>query len=349
MLSMLRERVLGSEPGSVGPGSASPSHSEDPAAQQGATLEAAGPSDAALALNRADAETWNSLGEILLLEGDTARAADAFRDALRFDPGYPTAHRNLAVVLDQEGRPGEAVAHYEAFLRFSTESDPGLDDVRRRLAELFSVSGSSRPIERSVWLPLGQMLLNDGVLTQEQLAHALARQRKTKDRLGQVLIEMKLLDEEVLLRYLGRQFRKEAITQQELETLDLDVVKLVPTGLEPKPRERSPEGIKALFYAIEKNNLVYAQKVLSMNFDPNLLHENGYTPLAYAAMKGNPAMIELLLRNGADASLVSKEGDTPVELALRMGHNEVADLLKKARRTAGLPGAEEAQPAVQAG
>ena len=37
-----------------------------------------------------------------------------------------------------------------------------------------------------------------------------------------------------------------------------------------------------LFYAIEKNNLVYAAKVLSMNFDPNLRHDNGYTPLAYA-------------------------------------------------------------------
>jgi len=60
MLSMLRERVLGSEHGFVGSGSASPSHSKDPGAQEGAALEAAGPSEAALALNRADAETWNS-------------------------------------------------------------------------------------------------------------------------------------------------------------------------------------------------------------------------------------------------------------------------------------------------
>ena len=127
------------------------------------------------------------------------------------------------------------------------------------------------------------------------------------------------------------------------------VIKLLPTGLEPRPKEKSPEGIRALFYAIEKNNLVYAQKVLSMNFDPNLHHDNGYTPLAYAAMKGNPAMIELLLRNGADAAVVSKEGDTPVELALRMGHNELADLLKKARRSGEAPATEEAEPAAQAG
>lgn len=112
------------------------------------------------------------------------------------------------------------------------------------------------------------------------------------------------------------------------------VVHLLPTGLEPRPKEKSAEGVRALFYAIEKNNLVYAQKVLAMNFDPNLHHENGYTPLAYAAMKGNPAMLELLLRNGADPAMPTREADSPVELALRMGHNEVADLLKQARRTA---------------
>lgn len=125
-------------------------------------------------------------------------------------------------------------------------------------------------------------------------------------------------------------------------------VKMLPTGLEPRPKEKSAEGVRALFYAIEKNNLVYAQKVLAMNFDPNLAHDNGYTPLAYAAMKGNPAMLELLLRNGADPALATREGDTPVELALRMGHNEIADLLKQARRAAAeaLAGAHEtaAQP-----
>ena len=106
----------------------------------------------------------------------------------------------------------------------------------------------------------------------------------------------------------------------------------MPTGLEPKPKEKSPEGVQALFYAIEKNNLVYAQKVLSMNFDPNLHHDNGYTPLAYAAMKGSQPMVELLLRNGADPTQTTKEGDTPVELALRFSHGEVADMLKRARQ-----------------
>lgn len=110
------------------------------------------------------------------------------------------------------------------------------------------------------------------------------------------------------------------------------VVKVLPTGLEPKPREKSPEGVRALLYAIDKNNVVYGQRVLAMNFDPNLHHENGYTPLAYAALKGNPQMIEMLLGNGADPGLTTREGETPVELALRAGHTGLADLLKQARQ-----------------
>ena len=109
------------------------------------------------------------------------------------------------------------------------------------------------------------------------------------------------------------------------------VVALLPTGLEPKEKEKSAEGIKALFYAIEKSNLVYAQKILSMNFDPNLIADNGYSPLMYAAARGDAKMCDLLIRNGADVRLMSKDGDTAIELALKSGSGEVADALRKAR------------------
>jgi ankyrin repeat protein len=110
------------------------------------------------------------------------------------------------------------------------------------------------------------------------------------------------------------------------------VVKMLPTGLEPKPKESSPEAIYAMFYGIDRNNVTYAAKVLSMNFDPNMHNDKGYTPLAYASMKGNPRMVELLLRSGANPTMQTKGGDTPTELALRFGHVQIADMLKHARQ-----------------
>src|SRR6266568_1242886 len=85
------------------------------------------------------------------------------------------------------------------------------------------------------------------------------------------------------------------------------VVDLLPTGLEKKPREQSAEGIKVLFYAIEKGTLMYA------------------------AARGDAKMVDLLLRNGADVNMVSGDGDTATELALRIGSQECADILKRAR------------------
>jgi type IV pilus assembly protein PilB len=82
--------------------------------------------------------------------------------------------------------------------------------------------------DRWAWSPLGQMLVNDKILSTEQLNQALERQRKTRERLGQILIDMKLIDEDILLKYLGAQFRKDPITRQELGEIDPEVVKLVP-------------------------------------------------------------------------------------------------------------------------
>jgi len=86
----------------------------------------------------------------------------------------------------------------------------------------------TEPQDRWAWVPLGQMLVNDKVLTPDQLNQALERQRKTRERLGQILIDMKLIDEDMLLKYLGSQFRKESITRPDLAALDPEVVKLVP-------------------------------------------------------------------------------------------------------------------------
>jgi ankyrin repeat protein len=106
------------------------------------------------------------------------------------------------------------------------------------------------------------------------------------------------------------------------------IVRLLPSGLE---KDSSKEAQKALFYAVEKGNMVYAQKLLNMNLDPNVKGPGGYTPLMYSAAKGHAGLAELFLRNGADTTLVNDEGDSAVDLALRFGHSNVADVLKQAR------------------
>jgi type IV pilus assembly protein PilB len=72
------------------------------------------------------------------------------------------------------------------------------------------------------------MLVRGGALTPEQLAQALDRQRRTKQRLGSVLIEMGLIDEDFLVKYLGEQFQKEPISRTALSVVEPEVVKTVP-------------------------------------------------------------------------------------------------------------------------
>lgn len=111
-------------------------------AQQGALPEATGLFTKALDLRPSDAETWNSLGVVLVRQGHTARGVDAFRHALRLHPDHLEAHRNLAVTLDRQGRSGEAAVHYRAFLRLTTQDDPARDDVRRRLLEVSAIGSN---------------------------------------------------------------------------------------------------------------------------------------------------------------------------------------------------------------
>jgi len=123
-----------------------------------------------------------------------------------------------------------------------------------------------------------------------------------------------------------------------------NAVKLMPSGLEPKAKKKSPEGIKALIYAIEHDNPAYARQVLNLGFDPNDLGENGYSPLMCAAIKGNTAMVELLLSNDADINQVGHGGLTSVELAYKHGHTAVAEVLKVMREKVKQAAAEVGQP-----
>ena len=90
----------------------------------------------ALDLDPSDAQAWNSLGVVLIRQGEATRGVGALRRALRIDPGHAEAHRNLAVALDGQGRCREAALHYRSFMSRSDAANPYREDVGRRLGEL---------------------------------------------------------------------------------------------------------------------------------------------------------------------------------------------------------------------
>jgi type IV pilus assembly protein PilB len=80
---------------------------------------------------------------------------------------------------------------------------------------------------------LGQILIEDGLLTREQLGQALAEQKASKNRLGYVLVKLGLIQELEITKVLARQYRMPAV---DLSRFDVDprILKLIPSDLAMK-------------------------------------------------------------------------------------------------------------------
>jgi len=78
------------------------------------------------------------------------------------------------------------------------------------------------------WQLLGQMLVKRGLLSQEQLAAAFERQRQSAQRLGRVLVELKIISETALLECLAQQFDKPLMSEEGLANLAPEVVRILP-------------------------------------------------------------------------------------------------------------------------
>src|SRR5215475_698590 len=91
----------------------------------------------------------------------------------------------------------------------------------------FSVTSGNR----RTWEALGQILVNRGLLTAEQLASAIEHQRRNRQRLqrlGKVLVDLKMVSEVSLLEALATQFEKALMDADELAGLAPEVVRILP-------------------------------------------------------------------------------------------------------------------------
>ncbi len=87
----------------------------------------------------------------------------------------------------------------------------------------------AQPVNRR----LGDLLVGEGLITQEHLQRALSEQRGTSEKLGSILVRLNLISEEQLIGFLSRQYGIPSITLSQLD-IDPDVVRLVPSPLAKK-------------------------------------------------------------------------------------------------------------------
>lgn len=105
--------------------------------------------------------------------------------------------------------------------------------------------------------------------------------------------------------------------------------KVLPSGLEPKAKTNSPEGIRALMSAIQRGQEHSIQVIIGMNINLNAFGDDGRTPLMAAAALGQTKTVGLLISGGAEITMKNSEGLTAIDLATQTGHMATAAYLRE--------------------
>ncbi|HEY6067586.1 MAG TPA: hypothetical protein VIU81_02755 [Gaiellaceae bacterium] len=183
---------------------------------------------------------WRELGQVLLEENLITE--DELEQALREQArsgrllgqiivanGYLSAFTLARVLSEQHGVRLSATAAAEAEVEGAVKGD----DPPLVLADPPEL-GADRP-----WRPLGKVLLDQGVLTEDQLGEALTRQEENRGRLGEILVSGGLVS--------GAQLAGALAEQHGL-------------GLEPEPE------LEAAVVPMSPGEPVY--KVFEVHFEP---------------------------------------------------------------------------------
>ena len=111
-------------------------------------------------------------------------------------------------------------------------------------------------------LRLGDVLINNGVITHDQLLQALEQQKGSGKKLGEVLSDMGFVTEEAIAGALARQMRLELVDLQNIQ-VDNDVINLVPANILKKnvvfPFEYAPDNPGVIRVAMADPIDMYAQ------------------------------------------------------------------------------------------
>lgn len=95
---------------------------------------------ALVAKSPTDAQARNDLGNLLLLDGRTSAAEEAYRSALELAPDMTSAHYNLGLLLAQQGERKAAAEQFEAVLA----AEPDHAWAHYQLGAIYDARGASK-------------------------------------------------------------------------------------------------------------------------------------------------------------------------------------------------------------
>jgi diguanylate cyclase (GGDEF)-like protein len=137
---------------------------------------------------------------------------------------FPLMGVSIAVVSNKRYpyRTMAEIARVAAEVKSFLKTQPGSHYLRDRRAEPFqsldetSEALSSEVIFKDTSKPLGQLLLDVGLITDEELAQAVHRHVETGERLGQILIHMDVLTSNDIGRCLSEKLGVEYVSVQDM-------------------------------------------------------------------------------------------------------------------------------------
>lgn len=124
--------------------------------------------------------------------------------------------------------------------------------------------------------------------------------------------------------------------------------KMLPSGLEPKPRKQNSEATQVLLDAIARDNLPYIKTLLTMQFDLDTVDDQGMTPLMRAAQRGNFKVVQMFIKCGASPLLTGPSGRAS-DVALQNNFPAINEFLKRVEEVQSAEAARRAAAESQAG
>lgn len=106
------------------------------------------------------------------------------------------------------------------------------DEIKRLLAERLKKGPSGKDTSK---LPLGEALVQEGLINRDQLQTALATQARKGGKIGSVLVELGYVTDEVLLKFLGKQHGLQGASLMNLEISE-SLMSILPSRLMFKHR-----------------------------------------------------------------------------------------------------------------